>query len=109
MKQWTAGLAAAALILAAPAAVQAHDGHAHTAMGFVESVSGSRVTVKTTDGKTVVVMLDARTAITRGKTRVQASALKVGDRVVAAGPEDQGMILATTVKLGEAPAATAQR
>src|SRR5688500_7764018 len=95
--------------LASPAPARAHGGHAHKAMGTIENISGNHVTIKTTDGKTVMVMLDAKSKITRGKTKVQASALKVGDRVVAEGPEQKEMILATTVKLGETPAPAAKR
>jgi len=58
-----------------------------------------------TAGKNVMVMLDAKTAITRGKTKLDATAVKVGERVVAEGPEEKEMIMAKTVKLGEAVAA----
>src|SRR5687768_11915586 len=95
--------------LAIPADAPAHDGHAHRVMGTIESISGTHVTIKTTDGKTVMVMLDAKSKITKGKTKVQASALKVGDRVVVEGPEQKDMILATTVKLGETPAPAPRR
>lgn len=57
--------------------------------------------VNTIDGKTVMVMLDVKTTITRGKNNVNASALKVGDRVVAEGKAENGMIIAATVKVGE--------
>ena len=96
-------------VLAIPAAARAHDGHVHKVMGTIESISGAHVTIKTTDGKTVMVMLDAKSKITKGKTKVQANTLKVGDRVVAEGPEQKDMIMATTVKLGETPAPTAKR
>jgi hypothetical protein len=56
-----------------------------------------------------MVMLDAKTKITQGKAKVELSSLKVGDRVVAEGPEEKGMIMATTVKLGDAPAAAAKK
>jgi len=39
----------------------------------------------------------------QGAKKLDARALKVGDRVVAAGPEAQGMISAETVKVGAAP------
>ena len=94
--------------LAIPAAARAHGGHVHKAMGTIESISGAHVTIKTTDGKTVMVMLDAKSKITRGKTKVQASALKVGDRMVAEGPEQKDVIVATTVKLGETPITAAK-
>jgi hypothetical protein len=76
-------------------------------MGTVASVDGKYVMVKTPDGKTVMVMLDAKTKITQGKTKLEASALKVGDRVVAENPEEKDMITAMTLKVSEAaPAAT---
>jgi hypothetical protein len=90
--------------LVVPTVARAHEGHAHKVMGTVSSVEGSNVTVKTSDGKTVMVMLDKKTAITRGKTKLDAAAVKVGDRVVAVGMEEKDMIMATTKKLGGAPA-----
>jgi hypothetical protein len=77
-------------------------------MGTVSSVDGNNVTVKTTDGKTVMVMLDKKTTITRGTAKLDVAAVKVGDRVVAEGMEEKNMIMATTVKLGAA-AATAKK
>ena len=107
MKKWMIGLMMIVLAVVAPAAARAHEGHAHKVMGTVASVDGKNVMVKTADGKTVMVMLDAKTKITQGKTKLEASALKVGDRVVAEGPEEKDMITATTLKVGEAvPAAT---
>ena len=102
MKKWMIGLMMLALALAIPAVARAHEGHAHKVMGTV-------VMVKTTDGKTVMVMLDAKTKITQGKTKLDASALKVGDRVVAEGPEEKNMITATTLKVGEAAPAAAKK
>jgi hypothetical protein len=78
-------------------------------MGTVSSISGKNLMVKGTDGKTVMVMLDAKTKITQGKKKVELSSLKVGDRVVAEGPEEKEMIMATTVKVGEVPAATTKK
>ena len=105
MKTWMIGFALLALIVMAPSIGVAYEGHAHKVMGTISSVQGSNVMVKGTDGKEVMVMLDAKTKITQGKTTVDAKSLKVGDRVVAEGPEEKGMITATTVKVGEAPAA----
>lgn len=90
-----------ALTLVVPARSYAHDGHAHTAMGTITSIQGTNLMVKTKDGKSVMVMLDAKTRITQGKTTVTPSALKVGDRIVAEGPEHEKMIMAATVKVGE--------
>ena len=109
MKKWMIGLMMLALALAVPGVARAHTGHAHKVMGTVSSVDGKSLMVTTTDGKTVMVMLDAKTKITQGKNKVEASSLKVGDRVVAEGPEEKKMIMATTVKVGEVPAAAAKK
>jgi hypothetical protein len=106
-KNWIAAIALAA-VLVVPAVARAHEGHAHKVMGTVSSVDGNNVMVKTADGKTVMVMLDSKTAITRGNTKLDATAVKVGDRVVAEGTEEKEMIMAKTVKLG-AVAATAKK
>ena len=109
MKTWMIALAMFALVAIAPSTATAHEGHAHKVMGTVTSVQGSNLMVKATDGKSVMVMLDAKTKITQGKTKVELAAIKVGDRVVAEGAEKQGMITATSVRLGDAPAASAKK
>ena len=109
MKIWFIGLAMLALIAMVPSAAAAHEGHAHKVMGTVTSVQGTNLMVKGTDGKSVMVMLDAKTKITQGKIKIDPSALKVGDRVVAEGPEKQGMITATSIRVGDAPAAAAKK
>ena len=105
MKKWTLGIIVLVVALLVPAFARAHEGHAHKVMGTVSSVQGNNLMVKTTDGKTVMVMLDSKTKVTQGKTKIDASSLKVGDRVVAEGPEEKAMIMATSVKVGEASAA----
>jgi hypothetical protein len=107
-RQWLIGVVLVAA-LAIPVAVRAHDKHVHKVMGTIESISGNHVTIKATDGKTVMVMLDTKSKITRGKTKVEASALKVGDRLVAEGKEQKNVILAATVKLGETPASPTKK
>lgn len=103
-------VAAVAAALAVPAFARAHEGHAHKVMGTVSSVDGNNLMVKTTDGKTVMVMVNAKTKITQGKTKLTAAALKVGDRIVAEGTEDKQMVTAATVQVGAAaPAATAKK
>ena len=104
-KKWiVATVLAGALVV--PVVALAHEGHAHKVMGTVSSIDGKNLMVKTADGKTVMVMLDAKTKITQGKNKVDMTALKVGDRVVAEGPEEKNMITAATLKLGEAAATT---
>jgi hypothetical protein len=94
-----------ALTLVVPAALVAHEGHTHKAMGTVSSVQGSQVVVKTTAGKTVTVVLDAKTKITRGKETMDAAALKAGDRVSIDYIEEKKIMMARAVKLGTATAA----
>ena len=97
-----------ALVVMVPAASRAHEND-KTVMGNITKVDGMNLMVKGADGKEIMVMMDAKTKITQGTKKVDAKTLKVGDRVVAAGPEAQGMISAETVKLGAAPAAAAKK
>ncbi|HEY3093700.1 MAG TPA: hypothetical protein VGJ52_11405, partial [Vicinamibacterales bacterium] len=97
-----------ALVMMVPAVSRAHDND-KTVMGNITKVDGMNLMVKGADGKEIMVMMDAKTKITQGTKKVDAKTLKVGDRVVAAGPESQGMISAETVKLGAAPAAAAKK
>ena len=106
--KWIAGAALMA-VLAVPAVSLVHEGHAEKVMGTVSSIVGDHLMVKTTDGKTAMVMLDAKTKITQGKTKVAPTALKVGDRIVAEGAEEKGMLMATSVQLGAAPVAEAKK
>ena len=99
-------IAAALCAFLIPVAALAHGGHVHKILGTVESVQGNHVQVKATDGKTVMVMLAAKTKITRGTTRLDATALKVGERVSVDAMQEKDMMMAQTIKLGTAPAAT---
>ena len=109
MKKWMIAVAVVAAALLAPRFARAHDGHDHTVMGTIASIDGTNLMVKTADGKQTMVMMDAKTKITQGTTKVDVKALKVGDRVVATGAEQQGMISATSVKIGAVPAAAAKK
>src|SRR3970040_1586026 len=104
--KWIAGVALIAA-LAMPAVSWAHEGHSEKVMGTVSSIQDNHVMVKTTAGKAVMVMLDAKTKITRGKTTLKAADVKIGDRVVAEGPLETDMLMATSVRLGAAPPAGA--
>jgi hypothetical protein len=99
--KWMAGLAIVAL-LAIPAVARAHGGHTHKVLGTVQSVQGPHVTVKTTEGKELMVMLDTKTTVTRGKDKLDAAALKVGERVSVDYMEEKGMMMAQAIKLGAA-------
>ena len=106
-KSIIAAAVAGALVL--PVAARAHEGHTHKVMGTISSIDGKNLTVKTTDGKTVTVVLGAKTKITQGKKTVEATVLKVGDRLVAEGTEEKAVLTASTVRLGEVPAPTAKK
>jgi hypothetical protein len=100
MKKWIVGLTMLVMAVALPSIARAHKGHAHKVMGTITTIDGRNLMIKTTDGKTVMVMLDAKTKITRGNNKVELSAVKVGDRVVAEGAEEKEMLTASTVQLG---------
>ena len=96
---------AAVLTFAGPGTLGAHEGHTHKVLGTVASVQGNHVEVKTTDGKSVTVMLDAKTKITRGTEKLDASAIKVGGRVSIDAMQEKDMMMAQAVKLGVVAAA----
>jgi hypothetical protein len=98
MKKWMM-VAIACVALLSAAVAQAHEGHLHKALGIVSSIDGPHVVVKTTDGKSITVMLDKETTITRGKDKLDASALKVGERLSVDYMEEKGMNMAHAVKL----------
>src|SRR3954453_17757211 len=86
-------------ILLVPAMIRAHEGHLHNALGTVASVELPHVNLKTTDGKTLMVMLDKETSVTRGKPKVDPSALKVGERISVDYMEEKGMNMVHAIKL----------
>ena len=104
MKKIAIAAILSAFLTMIPTLSLAHDND-KTVMGNITKVDGMNLMVKGADGKEIMVMMDAKTKITKGAKKLDAKALKVGDRVVASGPESQGMISAETVKLGAAPAA----
>ena len=55
----------AALVL--PTVARAHEGHVHNALGTISSVQSEQVALTTRDGKTLTVVLNKKTAVTRGK------------------------------------------
>ncbi len=73
---------AAAFAMLLSVAAFAHEGHPHRFLGTLLSVESSQIEVKTTDGKTVVFLLDAKTVVRQGRTKVDMKVLKVGERVV---------------------------
>jgi len=61
--------------------LSAHPGHEHKALGTVGAVDASHVEIKTKDGKTVSVLLNADTKFVNGKTAGAPTDVKVGQRV----------------------------
>src|ERR1700688_3746431 len=95
-------LIALALTLAlkmTPPIALAHGGLEHV-RGTVAKVSDESVTVTTTAGKTVEVLLDAQTTYARADQPLQKSDLKVGDRVVIHAAEKGTTLTAHTVEVG---------
>ncbi|HXD16296.1 MAG TPA: hypothetical protein VN654_04710 [Vicinamibacterales bacterium] len=99
MKKSAIAIILFALVALVPAVSRAHEGD-KTVMGNITKIDGMNLMVKGADGKEIMVMMDAKTKVTLGAKKVDVKTLKVGDRVVAAGPEAQGMISAETVKVG---------
>lgn len=106
-KKWILGAVLAAALLI-PVAAGAHEGHAHKVMGTVSALQGNRVELKTPDGKTVTVVLNEKTKYARGRQRVDVTAVKVGERLVAEVASEKDMI-ASTVTLAAAAPATARK
>jgi hypothetical protein len=91
-------------VVLAAAPLVAHDGHDHKLLGVVTEVTADRLVVKATkDGALSTIALGAATKITRGKTRLSAADLKVGDRVVVNIGNGKPPLTAKTVQVGPAP------
>lgn len=101
---------AAIAVLAAAAPAWAHEGHAHKFMGTLSAVQEGQFEVKTTDGKTLVFHVDAKTVYQRGKAKAAGADLKVGERVVVsalqvpAGKTMTAQIVQFAVAAAAAPA-----
>jgi len=95
------GICALVASLLVPGLVAAHEGHAHKILGTISAVQANRVELKTPEGKTVSVVVNAKTTYARGKQKVDASVLKVGERIVAEVASEKDMI-ATSVLLAAA-------
>ena len=69
-------------------------------VGTITAQSDQNVEIKTQDGETVNVVVGARTQISRDKTAVSASEIKVGDSVVVDVLDDHGSDLrAKTIRI----------
>jgi hypothetical protein len=95
-----------ALALMVPAYARAHEGHAHKVLGTITASQDNRLEVKTREGKTVTIVLNEKTTIVRGKEKLDAGALKAGERVVVDVGTGKEPITAREVKLGTAARTT---
>jgi len=98
----------AALVVALPAArLLAHEGHDHKLLGTLAEVAADKVVVKATkDGALSTVAIVAATKITRGKAKLAAGDLKVGDRVVVNIGSGKPPLTAKAIQVGAAPTTT---
>jgi hypothetical protein len=103
MKNWIV-VAVVALAVLVPGVALAHGGHVHKVLGTVTDIDYPHLDVVTTDKKTVTIMLDGASKITRGKAKVADTEIKVGDRVSVETEEKGGMMMVKTLKLGVASA-----
>jgi hypothetical protein len=103
MKNWIVATLVA-LVVSVPTVTLAHGGHVHKTLGTVTSIDYPHMDVVTTDKKTVTIMFDASSKITRGKAKVADTEIKVGDRVSVETEEKGGMMMVKTLKIGVAAA-----
>ena len=87
--------------------------HEQRFMGTVDSIEGAHLQITTTDGKSIMVVLDEKTKIFQGKVAKRPADLKTGGRVVVTtidGKDKQGktMLLAKQIMLG-APASVPKK
>jgi hypothetical protein len=96
-------------LLVFPVAARAHGGHVHKVMGTVTAHENNQLQVRTQDGKIVAIVLNDKTAVLRGKAKLDLTALKAGERVVVDIGDGKAPVTAREVKVGELPAATASK
>jgi hypothetical protein len=97
------------MALGMPLAAQTHAGHTgqmKKALGTVSSIDAPHVMLKTSDGKSLMIMLDKTTEVTRGKDKLDGTAIKAGDRMTVEYMEDAAskMMMAHTIKLATSTA-----
>ena len=96
---WILALVLAISSLNLPIPALAHGGLEHIT-GTIMNVGNNILAVKTTKGKTVQVLVDAKTDYVRGKQAAKIADLKEGDRVVVHAMETNGSLVAHEVNIG---------
>ena len=101
-KKWILGaMLGAALVV--PGVARAHEGHPHKVMGTVSAVTATQMQLKTPEGKIVTATLNPKTTFARGKQKVDATAVKVGDRVVVEVASEKDMIASSVTMAAPTP------
>ena len=101
MKNWIVA-AVVTLAMAVPVAVLPHEGHMHKVLGTVTDVDFPHLQIETKDKKSVTIMLDGSTVITKGTKKIKDIDIQVGDRISADYMEKGGMFMVHTLKVGVA-------
>ncbi len=93
-------LCTALLAALAPAATSfAHEGHHHDAMGTIESLEASQLTLATAQDEVEIFVLTEATSYTRGASGVTREDVSVGERAVVMYEKKDGANVAIEVKL----------
>jgi hypothetical protein len=77
----------------------AHNGMEHV-MGTVSAITGTSVTVTTTDGKSQTVAITSDTKYSKMNASITVKEIKVGDHVVIHATKKDNQLSAVTVKVG---------
>jgi Domain of unknown function (DUF5666) len=77
----------------------AHNGMEHV-MGIVAGITGTSITVTTTDGKTQTVTATADTKYSKMDAAIALKDIKVGDHVVIHATKKDDKLIAATVQVG---------
>jgi hypothetical protein len=78
----------------------AHAGHEHKALGTVVAVDASHLDVKTRDGKTLSVQVNAETKYVKAGAAATLADVKVSERVGVTYVEEDEKYVAKEVRLG---------
>lgn len=85
--------------LALAATSFAHEGHHHDAMGTIEAIDDSRLTLATAQDETETFLLTDETSYARGEEAVTREDVSVGERAVVMYEKKDGANEAIEVKL----------
>jgi hypothetical protein len=97
MKVWIAAVLMLFAVSTLP--VGAKDGQQEKVVGVVADVDFPHIEVTTSDKKSVLIMLDGSTVVTRDGKKVAETDITVGDRITAETTEHGGMMMVRTLTL----------